>query len=59
MARTAAEMVAEAKARVEAIAPEEAAGRDDVLFLDVREPSEVAGAVNVPARDARVQGGPK
>lgn len=53
MAKTAAEMVAEAKARVEAIAPEEAATRDDVLFLDVREPGElaagkVAGAVNVP-----------
>lgn len=53
MAKTAAEMVAEAKARVEAITPEEAAGRDDVLFLDVREPGELAagkvrGAVNVP-----------
>ena len=54
MAKTSAEMVAEAKARVEAISPEEAAGRDDVLFLDVRDPSEVAasgkvkGAVNVP-----------
>ena len=33
MVKTAAEMVAEAKARVEAITPEEAAGRDDVLKL--------------------------
>lgn len=54
MARTAAELVAEARARVPAIAPEEAAALDDVLFLDVRDPAEVAasgkvrGAVNVP-----------
>ncbi len=54
MAKTAAEMVAEAKARVPEIRPEEAAALGDVLFLDVREPSEVTasgkvkGALNVP-----------
>lgn len=54
MAKTAAEMVAEAKARVPEIRPDEAAALGDVLFLDVREPSEVAasgrvkGALNVP-----------
>ena len=54
MARTAAEMVAEAKAKVPAITPEEAAAMGNVLFVDVREASEVAasgkvaGAVNSP-----------
>ena len=54
MARTTAELVAEAKEKVPAITPEEASQLDNVLFLDVREPSEVeasgkvAGAVNVP-----------
>ncbi len=54
MAKTAAEMVADAKARVPAITPEEAAGRDDVVFVDLREASEieasgkVAGAVAIP-----------
>ncbi len=54
MPKTAAEMVAEAKARVPAITPEEASRLENVVFLDVREPSEVeasgkvAGAVNVP-----------
>ncbi len=54
MARTLAEMVAEAKDKVPAITPEEASRLDHVVFLDVREPSEVeasgkvAGAVNIP-----------
>ena len=54
MARTAAEMVAEARARVPGISPEEVAGLGDVLVVDVRDPAEVAatgkvpGAVNVP-----------
>jgi rhodanese-related sulfurtransferase len=54
MARSVAEMVAEAKARVPEVRPEEAAALGDVLFLDVREPGEVAasgkvkGALNVP-----------
>ena len=54
MARTAAEMVTEAKAQVRAIAPEEAFALGDALFVDVRDPAEVAasgkvaGAVNVP-----------
>ena len=54
MAKTSAEMVAEAKAKVQAITPEEASGLDNVLFVDVRDPAEVAasgkvaGAVNIP-----------
>ena len=54
MVKTTADLVAEAKAKVAAITPEEASPLDDVIFLDVREPSEVeasgkvAGAVNVP-----------
>lgn len=54
MAKTSAEMVAEAKASVPAITPEEAAAMPGVLFIDVRDPAEVAasgkvkGAVNVP-----------
>lgn len=54
MAKTLAEMVAEAKAKVPAITPEEASRLGNVVFVDVREPSEVeasgkvAGAVNVP-----------
>ncbi len=54
MARTLAEMVAEAKAKAPAITPEEASRLGNVVFVDVREPSEVeasgkvAGAVNVP-----------
>ena len=48
------ENVAEAKAKVRAITPEEASRLDGVVFLDVREPSEVAasgkvaGALNIP-----------
>ena len=54
MARTAAEMVAEARARAPLIAPEDAAALPGVVFLDVRELAEVAasgkvrGAVHVP-----------
>ena len=54
MAKTSAEMVAEAKAKVQAVTPEEAAGMENVVFVDVRDPAEVAasgkvaGAVNVP-----------
>ena len=54
MAKTAAEMVAEAKARVPAVTPEEAAGLQNVVFVDLREASEieasgkVAGAVAIP-----------
>ena len=56
MAASIMEKVAAAKAEVPAISPEEAAdlrGRDDVLFVDVRDPDEVAksgrvaGALNV------------
>jgi rhodanese-related sulfurtransferase len=48
------ENVAEAKAKVPAITPEEASRLEGVVFLDVREPSEVAasgkvaGALNIP-----------
>lgn len=55
--KTVQQMIAAADAVVPRISPEEAkalVGRDDVLFLDVREPAEVAasgkvaGAVAVP-----------
>jgi rhodanese-related sulfurtransferase len=55
--KTVQEMVAEANAAVPKITPEDAkalVGRPDVLFLDVRETSEVAtsgkvpGALNIP-----------
>ena len=55
MAKTVAEMIGEAKARVEAVSPKDAA--DEVaagkaVFLDVREPVEwehhIEGAVQVP-----------
>ena len=54
MARTAAEMVAEAKSKVPSITPEEASKLDRALIVDVRDPLEVQasgkvpGAVNVP-----------
>lgn len=54
MARSAAEMVAEAKAKIPAITAAEAAALPNVLFVDVREAAEVAasgkvaGAVNAP-----------
>lgn len=49
--KTVQAMVAEANAAVPAISPEEAkglVGRSDVLFLDVREPGEVAASGKVP-----------
>lgn len=52
--RTAAEMVAEARARVPAVTPEEARALPDALIVDLREPDEVAatgkieGAVVIP-----------
>jgi rhodanese-related sulfurtransferase len=54
MPKTAMEMVAEAKAKVPAVTPEEAAAMPDVVFVDLREASEiaasgkVAGAVAIP-----------
>lgn len=54
MARTLADIVAEAENKVPAITPEEASRLDNVVFVDVREPSEVeatgkvAGALNIP-----------
>ncbi|EYD75437.1 Rhodanese-like domain protein [Rubellimicrobium mesophilum DSM 19309] len=58
------ENVAEAKAKVPAITPEEASRLADVVFLDVREPSEVeasgkvAGALNIPRGMLDVQADP-
>lgn len=49
--KTVQQMLAEAEAAVPRIAPEEAkalVGRPDVLFLDVREPAEVAASGKVP-----------
>ncbi|MBS0517473.1 MAG: rhodanese-like domain-containing protein [Proteobacteria bacterium] len=49
--KTVQAMVAEANAVVPAISPEDAkglVGRADVLFLDVREPGEVAASGKVP-----------
>lgn len=49
--KTVQQMLAEADAAVPRISPAEAkklVGRDDVLFLDVREPSEVATTGKVP-----------
>ena len=54
MPKTAAEMVAEAKARVPAVTPEEASQMENVVFVDLREASEiaasgkVAGALAIP-----------
>jgi rhodanese-related sulfurtransferase len=51
MAKTVQSMLAEANAQVPAIAVDEAkglVGRPDVLFLDVREPPEVAASGKVP-----------
>lgn len=54
MAKTLADLVEEAKAKVPEITPEEASRLADVVFVDVREPEEVAasgkvaGALNVP-----------
>ena len=49
--KTVQAMLAEAEAAVPRISPEEAkglVGRPDVLFLDVREPNEVAASGKVP-----------
>jgi len=49
--KTVQAMLAEAEAQVPRISPEEAKallGRSDVLFLDVREPAEVAASGKVP-----------
>ncbi|MGE0034986.1 MAG: rhodanese-like domain-containing protein [Xanthobacteraceae bacterium] len=49
--KTVKSMLAEAEAEVPRISPAEAkglVGRPDVLFLDVREPAEVAAAGKVP-----------
>ena len=49
--KTVQAMLAEAEAQVPRISPEEAKallGRSDVLFLDVREPAEVATSGKVP-----------
>lgn len=56
MAKTAAEMVAQANAAIDAVGVEDAntmLGKEDVVFIDVRESDEVAkgkipGAVHVP-----------
>lgn len=57
MAKTAAEMVAEAKQRVENLSPEQVAKemeQGDILLVDLREPNElsehgtIAGAVHAP-----------
>src|SRR6476661_5241147 len=49
--KTVQAMIAEAEAQVPRISPQEAKGllgRPDVLFLDVREPAEVAASGKVP-----------
>lgn len=51
MARSVAEMLAEANASVEKLTAEEAKsllGKDDVVFVDVREPEELARQGQVP-----------
>ena len=57
--KTVQSMLAEADAQVPRIAPEEAkklVGRADVLFLDVREPAEVAASGKVPGAIAIPRG---
>lgn len=57
--KTVQQMVAEANAAVPAITPQEAkllVGRPDVLFLDVREPAEVAASGKVPGAVAIPRG---
>ena len=57
--KTVQSMLAEADAQVQRIAPEEAkklVGRADVLFLDVREPAEVAASGKVPGAVAVPRG---
>ena len=53
MARTVQDLVAEARGRIEEIAPDQLAAQDDCVLIDVREPSEYAqghlpGAINLP-----------
>ena len=57
--KTVQAMLAEADAQVPRISPEEAkglVGRSDVLFLDVREPAEVAASGKVPGAVAIPRG---
>ena len=57
--RTVQQMLDEANAAVPRISPDDAkalVGRDDVLFLDVREPSEVATTGKVPGAVAIPRG---
>jgi len=57
--KTVQQMVAEANAAVPAISPQDAkalVGRADVLFLDVREPAEVAASGKVPGAVAIPRG---
>jgi rhodanese-related sulfurtransferase len=57
--KTVQSMLAEADAAVPRISPEEAkalVGRNDVLFLDVREPPEVAASGKVPGAVAVPRG---
>jgi rhodanese-related sulfurtransferase len=57
--KTVQSMLAEADAAVPRISPEEAkklVGRADVLFLDVREPAEVAASGKVPGAIAIPRG---
>ena len=57
--KTVQSMLAEAEAAVPRISPEEAkalVGRADVLFLDVREPAEVAASGKVPGAVAVPRG---
>jgi rhodanese-related sulfurtransferase len=57
--KTVQQMIAEANAAVPAITPDEAkglVGRPDVVFLDVREPAEVAASGKVPGAIAIPRG---
>jgi len=57
--KTVQQMLAEAEAAVPRISPEEAkglVGKPDVLFLDVREPAEVAASGKVPGAVAIPRG---
>lgn len=57
--KTVKQMLAEAEAAVPRISPDKAkelVGRDDVLFLDVREPNEVATTGKVPGAVAIPRG---
>ena len=47
MARTVQDLVAEARGRIEEIAPDQLAAQDDCVLIDVREPSEYAQS-NLP-----------